>query len=447
MRKDGQPELAIAAFAHAYEQLAAGATGLIPEDALSPVDTLPELAALEPHRARGEHALDRLAVIKLNGGLGTSMGMERAKSLLPVKGARRFIDLIADQIVHLRERFAARLPLITMDSFRTREDTLAALSGHAVLTQSVAPSFLQHRVPKVLTADLSPACHDDALDWCPPGHGDLYLALATSGLLDALLSAGFTHAFTSNADNLGAHPDPAIFGWMLADALPFVMECAARTAADKKGGHLARGPSGLLLREVAQCPEADLAAFQDIARHRYFNTNNLWIDLVQVKRLVTERGGRLGLPLIRNRKPLDPARPSGRGATPVYQLETAMGSAISLFPEAAAVQVGRDRFMPVKTTNDLLVMASDVYEVVDGGRLVACAVAPAVDLDPRYFKTIDDFCQRIELTDPPSLREATRLTVRGDVRFGPGVVVRGAVTITSTADEPLVLRDVTLEAL
>ncbi|HRE90032.1 MAG TPA: UTP--glucose-1-phosphate uridylyltransferase [Myxococcota bacterium] len=193
------------------------------------------------------------------------------------------------------------------------------------------------------------------------------------------------------------------------------------------------------MREVAQCPEGDLPAFQDIGYHRFFNTNNLWVDLRLVRELITARRGVLGLPLIRNKKPLDPARPVGAGATAVYQLETAMGSAISLFSGAAAVEVGRDRFLPVKSTNDLLVMMSDVYALTGDGRLVAQAKPPLVDLDPRFFRTIEDFAARVDLAAPPSLREATRLTVR----FGPGVVMRGEVELNHTG-EALVLSDTTL---
>lgn len=446
MRADGQPELAIAVFRHYFAQLASGETGLMPEAELEPVQTLPDLQALTPHEATGRRAMDRLAVLKLNGGLGTSMGMEQAKSLLPVKGKKRFIDLIADQLVRAREVYAARLPLSLMDSFRTREDTLYALTGHPILEQPVASSFLQHRVPKVVANDLSPATHEDPdLTWCPPGHGDLYPALVTSGLLETLLEAGFTHAFVSNSDNLGAVPEPKVLGWMIERALPFVMECADRSPADRKGGHLARKVGGaLVLREVAQCPDADLDHFQDIARHRYFNTNNLWFDLAALNDLIASRGGVLGLPLIKNKKPLDPARATGPGATEVVQLETAMGSAIALFEGAAAVRVGRERFLPVKTTSDLLVIASDVYEVFDGGRLVATAHPPLVSLDPRFYKTIEDFQARIDLAAPPSLRQARSLKVMGDVRFGPGVVVRGDVVITHEGDAPLYLADVTL---
>lgn len=447
MRDKGQPELAIAVFRHHHEELVAGATGLVPESSIAPVASLPDAQELSDHHERGRAELSRLVVIKLNGGLGTSMGMERAKSLLPAKDGRSFLDLIAEQVVHLRRAHGVGLPLVLMDSFRTQADSLAALSHHPELAQPLPLSFLQHQVPKVLADDLSPALSvaaalgDPELAWCPPGHGDLYPALATSGLLDRLLAAGYRWAFVSNADNLGATPDEtalAILGWMAARGLPFVMECADRTASDRKGGHLALDVAGrLVLREVAQCPPEDADAFQDIERHRYFNTNNLWVDLSVVARLLAERGGRLGLPLIRNVKPLDPTAP----ASPrVYQLETAMGAAIGLFAGAAAVRVPRARFVPVKTTNDLLVLWSDAFAREGDGRVCATtATLPIVDLDPRYYRTIEDFVARVAAA--PSLAHASRLTVRGDVRFGPGVVVRGDVTLEHLGDAPLALHD------
>lgn len=447
MRDKGQPGLAIEVFRHHYEELVAGATGLVPERSITPVATLPDAETLGAHAARGQAELSRLVVIKLNGGLGTSMGMERAKSLLPAKDGRSFLDLIAEQVIHLREAHGVGLPLVLMDSFRTQADSLAALSHHPELAQPLPLSFLQHQVPKVLADDLSPALSvaaalgDPELAWCPPGHGDLYPALQTSGLLDRLLAAGHRWAFVSNADNLGATPDDtalAILGWMAARELPFVMECADRTASDRKGGHLAMDLAGrLVLREVAQCPPEDADAFQDIARHRYFNTNNLWVDLAAIARLLAERGGRLGLPLIRNVKPIDPTAPA---SLRVYQLETAMGAAIGLFEGAAAVRVPRARFVPVKTTNDLLVLWSDTFERTPDGRLRATTpTLPIVDLDPRYHRTIEDFVARVAVA--PSLATATRLTVRGDVRFGPGVVVRGDVTIDHAGETPLELHD------
>lgn len=445
LEQDKAPALAIALFKHAYEQLASGATGIIYENDIEPVESLPDADDLKSFEDLGARHLDHLAVIKLNGGLGTSMGMEGPKSLLPVKEGKRFIDLIADQICILRERHKARLPLVLMDSFRTQADTAEALAAHPVMQQTVPLSFLQHRVPKIRSSDLQPAEHpQDELTWCPPGHGDIYAALMTSGILRQLVEQGFTHAFVSNADNLGAIPDLGIFGWMIHEETSFIMECADRTPADSKGGHLARCTIGgqLTLREVAQCSPDDAKHFQDIQRHRYFNSNNLWIDLRAIKALIKKRGGALGLPLIRNEKPLDPAHPHDLGATRVFQLESAMGAAISLFPNARAVRVDRSRFLPVKTTNDLLTVASDCYRLDDDSKLVRTrSDLPTVDLDPSFYRTIELFQSHIQ--QPPSLREATRLKVRGDVHFDTNVIVRGDCDIHHPEGQ-LTLKDVVL---
>lgn len=119
------------------------------------------------------------------------------------------------------------------------------------------------------------------MEWCPPGHGDLYAALLGSGKLDALLEEGIKYMFVSNSDNLGATLDTQLLKYFADSGAPFMMECCERTANDKKGGHLAvrKADSQLILREAAQCPDEDEDKFQDISTHKYFNTNNLWIDL------------------------------------------------------------------------------------------------------------------------------------------------------------------------
>lgn len=452
MREDGQPELAITIFRHYFERAVAGTTGLIPESSIEPVPTLRNADLLDEYRPRGHTELDKVVVIKLNGGLGTSMAMDRAKSLLPVKDGRSFLDIIAAQIVHQRVMRGARLPLVLMDSFRTADDTREALREKGTLrsTQRLPPAFEQHRIPKIVEADWSPApllSPRDELGWCPPGHGNIYPALATSGLLKRCREDGFRWAFVSNADNLGATMDDValgILGWMAEERLPFVMECAKRTASDKKGGHLAQREKGeLLLREVAQCPPDELDAFQDIARHRFFNTNNLWLDLEAVGALLERDGWYREMPLILNRKPLDPGDPTSPAA---LQLETAMGAAISLLAGASAVRSPRDRFLPVKTTNDLLVLRSDAFTRTAEGYIKPTVDRmkdlPRVDLDPRYFRNIDDFNGRVRTV--PSLAQARSLTVRGDVRFDHGVIVRGDVAIDHSGPEPLVLADCTL---
>jgi UTP--glucose-1-phosphate uridylyltransferase len=424
MRDAGVADVAIDTFAELYERLAAGETGLIPESEIEPVDAVPDFDELPEADAAG--LLDQAVVIKLNGGLGTSMGMTRAKSLLEARAGKTFLDLIARQVLALRERSGARVPLVLMNSFATRDDSLAALERHPGLSADLPADFLQSKEPKVLTEDLMPASWppNPDLEWCPPGHGDLFTSLQTSGVLEQMLDRGYRWAFVSSSDNLAAVLEPRILAWMAAEEAPFVMEVADRTSADRKGGHIARRRSdgGLLLREIAQTPDEDVEAFQDTARHRYFNTNTIWFDLRAV-------GGLPPLPLIRNVKTVDPSDPS---SPDVFQIETAMGAALGVIDGARALRVPRDRFTPVKTTNDLLALRSDAYEIAGDGRVVLVAERdgrpPDGDLDPDHFKLVSDFEPRVA-AGAPSLREANRLMVRGDVTFGADVVIRGDVEI------------------
>lgn len=433
MRAAEVPEPAIAAFAHYHRLLEAGESGMLAEGDIEPVASLPDAADLpDPPATETAELLDCAVVIRLNGGLGTSMGMTRAKSLLPVKDGLTFLDVIVRQVLALRERHDARLPLMLMDSFSTREDTLEALRAHPDLAVDGLPlDFLQSREPKLLAADLTPASWpaDPALEWCPPGHGDLYTSLLTSGMLGALRERGVRWAFVANSDNLGAGLDPRILAWIAREEIPFAMEAADRTEADRKGGHLARlGDGRLVLRESAQTPDEDFGAFQDVARHRFFNTNNLWLDLDALDGALRERDGVLGLPVIFNRKTLDPRAPT---SPPVVQIETAMGAAISVFPGARALRVPRSRLVPVKTTSDLLVLRSDRYELAADGAMTEAAGATSeifVDLDPDHYKLLDDFEARFP-EGPPSLLACERLEVAGDVTFGRGVVARGRVSV------------------
>lgn len=432
MRAAGLPEIAIANFQRAFEALVSGEKATLSEAELEPVPDVPDQAALAGARALGEAALGQSVVIKLNGGLGTSMGMTRAKSLLPVKDGLSFLDVTARQIVRLRERTGVAVPLVLMNSFRTHADSLAALAQYGKLSGPLAPDFLQHKVPRIAAADLAPIAWpaEPEHEWCPPGHGDLYPALHSSGLLDAMLAAGYRTAFVSNADNLGAVLDPVLLGWFVASRAPFAMEVKERTEADRKGGHLACTRDGrLVLREVAQCPPEERESFEDIQRWRFFNTNNLWIDLPALRAALDDTQGVLPLPLIRNEKPVDPEDP---GSPRVIQLETAMGAALSVFPGALAIRVTEERFAPVKTTADLLRVRSDAY-VRDAEERVLPARgglggAIAIDLDARFFRTVAQLDQRTP-HGPPSLLRCRRLVVNGDVCFGRGVVIEGDVRL------------------
>ncbi len=418
---------AITVFEHYYRELESGGTGMIAEADIDPLPQPTRLDDLEVDADQTRHALARTAVIKLNGGLGTSMGMQRAKSLLPVRDDLTFLDLIVGQVRGVRAAHDVRLPLVFMNSFRTRDETLQALAAYPDLDiDGVALDFVQNREPKLKSDDLTPVRwpQDPTLEWCPPGHGDLYTALEVSGVLDALIESGFRYASVSNSDNLGAAPDPRIVGWFAASGAPYAAEVCVRTAADLKGGHLAvrKSDGRLVLRETAQTSPEDLAAFADGDRHAYFHTNNLWFDLVAVRDTLREREGVLGLPLIRNLKTVDPGNPD---SPEVVQIETAMGAAVEVFEGATALEVPRWRFLPVKTTNDLLLLRSDVYELEDDFSMRAMTEpVPRVDLDPRHYQRIGSFDERFP-AGAPSLRAARSLTVRGDWTFGAEVSVVG----------------------
>jgi UTP--glucose-1-phosphate uridylyltransferase len=434
MRSAAVPDLAVRTFLLHLQRLTDGESGTLSRHRITPVLDIPDAEDVAAQNERGRAALDRTAVIKLNGGLGTSMGLDRAKSLLPVRDGLSFLDLIARQMLALREQTATSIPLLLMNSFRTADDSEAVLARYPDLhTPGLEAGFLQHKVPKVHAAELQPMqwAENPELEWCPPGHGDLYTALDTSGLLDLLLARGIEYAFVSNADNLGADLDLHLLGHMVEARCDFMMEVADRTAADRKGGHLCRlAGERLALRELAQCPADEVDEFQNIDRFRYFNTNNLWLRLPALRALLDEHDGVLPLATIINRKTVDPRVPDSPA---VIQLETAMGSALALFEAAAAIRVPRHRFSPVKTTADLLAVRSDAYELTDDWRITLRAghtIPPKIQLDDRYFKLVDAFDERFHY-GVPSLADCDELEIEGDIWFGADVEIRGAVRISS----------------
>ncbi|HEY6664725.1 MAG TPA: UTP--glucose-1-phosphate uridylyltransferase [Propionibacteriaceae bacterium] len=447
MAAAGVPQQAIDVFIYYYRQLEAGVSGFIPEDTIQPLTDPPMLSDVEVSQEDAAAALEQTVIIKLNGGLGTSMGMDKAKSLLPVREDKTFLDIIVDQVRHARAHYRIQLPLLFMNSFRTHEDTLAALTPYDDLAVAgLDLGFIQNQEPKLRADDLTPVewPADPTLEWCPPGHGDLYTAFATSGVLDRLLSLGYRYASVSNSDNLGAAPNATIAGWFVASGAPYAAEICRRTAADRKGGHLAirKSDRQLILRDTAQTPKDEMHFFTDEFRHPFFHCNNLWFDLQVLDRTLRERKGVLGLPLIKNEKTVDPADPS---SPKVVQIETAMGAAVEVFEGATAIGVGRDRFLPVKTTSDLLVLRSDAYELESTGQLTAAAdPVPVVDLDDRYYKIITDFDQRFP-TGAPSLSQARSLVVQGDWTFEAGARVIGAVTLQDRGDPQIVAAGSTLD--
>ncbi|MFA5499300.1 MAG: UTP--glucose-1-phosphate uridylyltransferase [Candidatus Cloacimonadia bacterium] len=418
--------LVIETFLRYYEKVQAGDRGLLTKSEIVP-PAKENVISFNTLTNKEVTNLSKLSVIKLNGGLGTTMGLTKAKSLLPVKNELNFLDLIALQTLRLRETTGQNVPLILMNSFNTDTDTLGYLKKYPTLEIAGLPlSFIQNKFPKVRRDNLQPFEYesDPTQEWNPPGHGDIYIALTVFGILDKLIDSGIEYAFIANSDNLGATVDPRILNYLIESNTPFLMEVCNRLEIDKKGGHLAQDKAGqLLLREVAQCPENEVDEFQNIELYRYFNTNNIWVNLKAVKELMETENNLFLLPLILNPKVVD--------GTEVYQIETAMGAAISKFPNSKALVVPRERFAPVKKTSDLLTIWSDAYVIDENYRITlhpSCPAPPYVELDDKYYKTIDQIKKRFPF-GAPSLVNCRSLKVEGDHTFDKDFICSGDVTI------------------
>ncbi|HQP27111.1 MAG TPA: UTP--glucose-1-phosphate uridylyltransferase [Candidatus Syntrophosphaera sp.] len=428
MKVAGLADDVIRTFSAYYDQLQSGEQGMISRGMIDPPspDNVINLSAMTQYRKQS--ILKSIAVIKLNGGLGTSMGLSAAKSLLPVKGNMNFLDIITRQVLAMRSGTGYEVLLMLMNSYNTEADTLNYLEKYPDLSRQKLPiSFLQNKFPRIRQDNLKPYENEDPDKmWNPPGHGDIFAALSSSELLDKMIDAGYRYAFVSNSDNLGATVDTCIPAYMEANDIHFLMEVCARTEADRKGGHLCQDKHGqLMLREVAQCPPEELDEFQNVELYSYFNTNNLWIDLKALQWNLIAGEGIILLPLIVNPKTVD--------GTPVYQLETAMGAAISVFNGARAVLVPRSRFSPVKKNNDLLAIWSDLYELNDQYQVVmrrGVESIPPIELDERYYGRIDQLLERFR-DGVPSLLNCSSLKISGDISFGEDVICEGKVNLTA----------------
>eukprot|EP00934_Nitzschia_sp_Nitz4_P008637 Nitzschia sp. Nitz4//scaffold7_size249615//100468//103967//NITZ4_001168-RA/size249615-augustus-gene-0.30-mRNA-1//-1//CDS//3329558415//8627//frame0 len=437
MEAEGIAPSAIAAFESTFNSLISGNTGLIPESTISPA---PDLPCSDDFPAETDSSLlAKTVVLKLNGGLGTGMGLDKAKSLLKVKGDDTFLDLTAKQIQAMRAEFGMKVKFMLMNSFSTSADTLAFLSEkYPTFAAEEGLEMMQNKVPKLDATTFEPAtcASDTSNEWCPPGHGDLYAALEGSGSLASLLASGYKYMFVSNSDNLGASLDLSILTYFAKSDAPFMMECCERTVNDKKGGHLAvRNSDGqLILRESAMCADEDEAQFQDITKHRFFNTNNLWIRLDKLREIIDSNGGFIPLPMIKNKKTVDPKDDSSQK---VLQLETAMGAAIECFKGASAIVVPRTRFAPVKKCSDLLLLRSDAYVLVDNKPVLnpACGgTAPEMALDSKKYKLVGAL-EEATAGGIPSLIKCSKLKISGLVRMSKGTKFVGDVDIVNKSDE------------
>ena len=380
--------------------------------------------------------LKKLAVVKLNGGLGTSMGCVGPKSVIEVRDGMSFLDLSVRQIEYLNRTYNVSVPFVLMNSFNTDEDTsniIKKYEGHNIDIMT----FNQSRYPRVLRDSLLPApkkWDSQISDWYPPGHGDVFESLYNSGTLDKLLKRGVEIIFLSNADNLGAVVDLRILQHMVESKAEYIMELTDKTKADVKGGTIIDYDNSVRLLEIAQVPKEHTNEFKSIKKFKYFNTNNIWLNLHAIKRVV--ENNELAMEIIPNNKSI-PADKKGESDVNIVQLETAVGAAIRHFKNAHGVNVPRRRSLPVKTCSDLMLVKSDLYSLKHGQLVIdpdRFGGAPLIKLG-NDFKKVSDFQKRIGSI--PKILELDHLTITGAVNLGRGVVLKGTVIIVATEGQTI----------
>ncbi|KAI8983621.1 UTP--glucose-1-phosphate uridylyltransferase family [Pilobolus umbonatus] len=391
------------------------------EEQIIPYATIPETMA--------KTDLQKLAVLKLNGGLGTTMGCVGPKSAIEVRDGMTFLDLSVRQIEYLNKKNDVNVPFILMNSFNTDEDTKRIVQKYATHNVDII-TFNQSRHPRIKKESMLPVPRSPSSpieQWYPPGHGDLYESIFNSGLLEQLIAQGKEYLFVSNVDNLGATVDLNILHHMVETDSEFIMEVTDKTKADIKGGTLVDDDGHIRLLEIAQVPDEHVEDFKSVKKFKIFNTNNLWINLKAIKRVMEDEA--MELEIIVNHK----TTPAGEK---VIQLETAVGAAIKHFKNAHGVNVPRTRFLPVKSTSDLFLVTSNLYSLTHG-RLVInpdrmFSNVPLVKLGD-HFKKVSDFLSRLKTI--PHILELDHLTVTGDVFFGSNVELRGTVIIVANHGE------------
>ncbi|XP_044507021.1 UTP--glucose-1-phosphate uridylyltransferase 1-like [Mangifera indica] len=392
------------------------------------------LASIPEDPAETKKILDKLVVLKLNGGLGTTMGCTGPKSVIEVRNGLTFLDLIVIQIEHLKTKYGCNVPLLLMNSFNTHDDTLRIVEKYTNSKIQIH-TFNQSKYPRLVADDFVPfPCKGktDKDGWYPPGHGDVFPSLMNSGKLESLISQGKEYVFVANSDNLGAIVDLKILNHLIQNKNEYCMEVTPKTLADVKGGTLISYEGKVQLLEIAQVPDQHVNEFKSIEKFKIFNTNNLWVNLKAIKRLV--EADALKMEIIPNPKEVDGVK--------VLQLETAAGAAIRFFDQAIGINVPRSRFLPVKASSDLLLVQSDLYTLADGfvtrNPARTNPANPSIELGPE-FKKVADFLSRCKSI--PSIIQLDSLKVTGDVWFGANITLKGKVTVAAKPGVKLEIPD------
>ena len=243
------------------------------------------------------------------------------------------------------------------------------------------------------------------------------------------MERGIEVVFLSNADNLGATVDLRILQHMIDNKSEYIMELTDKTKADVKGGTIIDYEGSVRLLEIAQVPKEHVNEFKSIKKFKYFNTNNIWMNLKAVKRVV--ENNELAMEIIPNAKSIS-ADKKGESDISIIQLETAVGAAIRHFQNAQGVNVPRRRFLPVKTCSDLMLVKSDLFTLRHGELVIdpnRFGPAPLIKLGTD-FKKVSSFQSRIPSI--PKIMELDHLTITGAVNLGRNVTLKGTVIIVAT---------------
>eukprot|EP01132_Coremiostelium_polycephalum_P008401 gene8401-10317_t len=381
--------------------------------------------------------LHKLAVVKLNGGLGTRMGCKGAKSSIEIAPGISFLDMTVAHIEQVNQDYAVDIPLILMNSFKTHNETNKIIEKYKTHRVTIK-TFSQSKFPRMYKDTLNVVPKVNApynpKEWYPPGSGDVFRSLQRSGLLEELLSQGKEYLFISNVENLGAVIDIQVLNHIHLQKVEFGLEVTNRINTDSTGGILMSYKEKLHLLELSQVRQDKLKRFKDF---KYWNTNNIWVNLKSVQSLLKE--DKLVLDWI-------VAYPSEDHKTMV-QLETPAGMGIQNFQNSVAIFVPRDRYRPIKSTSQLLLAQSNLFQF-EHGQVVLNPKREATDIPlvklGEDFQTISEYEKRFKSI--PDMLELDHLTVSGDVYFGSKCTLKGTVIIVANHGERIDIPDgVTLE--
>ncbi|ELP84617.1 UTP--glucose-1-phosphate uridylyltransferase, putative [Entamoeba invadens IP1] len=409
-----------------------------------PAECQVDYFALDKNIPREEtiNLLKKLCLVKINGGLGTTMGCTGPKGVIEVRNGQNFLDITVTQLKAITKEYGVVVPLVLMNSFSTQVDTENALKKYSNDKDVKILTFLQHKFPRIDADTLLPVTthlNGRKEEWYPPGHGDFLQSFVDSAAFKELEKGGIEYVYLSNVDNLGATLDTSILSYFYKNDMDFSVELTPKTLNDVKGGTLIKYEQKLKLLEIAQVPKEKIEEFQDIKKFKVFNTNNIWMKMASVKSVVEKETLLNNMDIIVNRK-MD-------GERKVIQLEIAVGCAISAFEKTSAVIVPRRRFLPVKSCSDLFVVQSTVFNldkmghIVDGARKVD-EMPPPIKLSKEY-QHVGDYAARLKHI--PNIEELKKLDVEGDVLFGEGVVLKGEITIKNATGKQVVVEHKTLE--